>query len=181
MRNNRLTVRDLIKAAKEAKFNGSFTVEASYVVPIVIMILILIIGYTIYLHDIIVTEVAVAHMAEEGRMGLNYGRIPYSTQIYQDGFDSEEELEGLSCYMALYFSLYDFATMQGKSETEELTVTEKGAEVELIYNSSLISLLTTDMHEPEKKVYQSRGAYYPCVYAGITGLVYQMGKLLLEE
>lgn len=181
LRKNILKARTLIKRGREVKLHGSFTVEASFIVPIIITILILVMGYTLYLHDIIVTEVDAAHMAEEGRMGLSYGRVPYSTQIYHSGFNSEEELEALSKYMFLYYSLYDSATMQGKSEVEEIMLTEKGAEVCLNYNSMLTDLLTTEAGKPIKRVSQERTVNYPSVYASVTDLVYQMGRLLLEK
>ena len=178
---NRRKPRISHKEGHKAELKGTFTVEASYVVPIIVIILILVMGYTIYLHDMIIMQTEAAHIAEEGRMGLNYGRIPYSSQIYQGGFQSEQEIEELHDFMVLYFLLNDSATMQGVSEIEEILLTEEESEVSMIYDSKLMEVLATGNKEQDKAVSQKREAANPCVYAAMTNLVYQIGKSLLID
>ncbi len=174
-----MRVCEMAKWIKSKELKASFTVEASYIIPIVIIILLLVMSFTIYLHDIFVTEVDGAHIVEEGRMGLSYGRIPYSTQIYQEEFDDSEEMDDLIDYMSLYFGLYSSAAMQGTIKIKDLDVTEKGVEACLKYESSILGILKSESESPVKKVNQERRVYYPCVYAGVTKLVYQMGKIIM--
>ena len=77
---------------------GSFTVEAALLIPGIILLVFMVMTAVFILHDSVVTEAFAAYSAEEARMAVQYGRIPYSTDktgIVLEGFSSEDDLEEL--------------------------------------------------------------------------------------
>ena len=81
----------LVCGAFEAE--ASFTLEATFLVPLVFFLLFTVIWYSFFLHDRIAADAWAAYTAEECRMGAQYGRAPYSGNIELDGYKGEDGRE----------------------------------------------------------------------------------------
>ncbi len=83
--------------------SGSFTVEASLIIPGIVLIVFMMITANFILHDRITASALTAYETEEARMAVMYGRVPYPTgsaEIAGSAFESEDGMEDL-CELVL--------------------------------------------------------------------------------
>ena len=150
------------------KLKASFTVEAAYVCPLMFLLIFSVLHMAFSLHDRLAVDAWSAAAAEEARMALQYGKIPYSEDIYKEGFNDNEGRQLLKL-LATDRKGLDGICMSGPL----LTVS-----TELKKNSLTVGV---DIKGKEAIYLENRGerGNY-AAYARLTTLVFRFGKKLLN-
>lgn len=165
---------------KKWKTAASYTVEASFVVPILFFILFTVIHFTFRLHDNIIADAEAAHAAEEGRMAISYGKLPFGSKINKSGFEDEEsreyaekliknDLRDSVGQMMLSDILYADAELDGKSAEVEMKRRDRTG------RGMLLKKLFTDV-----SVSAERKSSDGNQNARIIKTVFRMGKKILD-
>lgn len=166
---------------KKAILPAVFSVEAAYIVPVILLMLFAVIGYTIYFHDILISDVRAAHLTEEGRMAVEYGRIPFEAKIYTDGFQDKRGLSEAELLISGETEEYRKGLLGGSLEAKAFSLSEEEAETKIKY--TLKGFLYGDANEGPfmGSVSEKRNIYEPQKYSRITTDIYRVAKQCFRQ
>ena len=161
------------------KLRASFTVEAAYVCPLMFFLIFTVLWMAFTLHDRLAADAWSAEAAEEARMALQYGKIPYSDNIYVEGFNDKEGKEILSLLAADRETLGERCMSNSKMSVstgldgQSLTV---GVDIEGRKAFGMLSgVLFKDVYLENRGERANYGSF-----CRLTTLVFRFGKKLLN-
>lgn len=166
------------KSKKAAALSASFSVEAAYIVPLILLLIFAVVGYTIYFHDIFIADVRAAHLTEEGRMAVEYGKIPFESKLYIEGFREERSRAEAVLLISEKKEEYQNGLMGGVSETEQISLSEEAAKTKIRYILRGFPSGNTDDGTFFGSVLEMRNLYEPQKYSRITTNLYRIAKQL---
>lgn len=162
------------------RVEGTYTLESAYVVPIILLVLFTVIFYVFYLHDILLADAWAAHLAEEGRMAVTYGRIPFSASIYTEGFEDEDSLTSCNQMLLKNVDKAGRNLLTGELSADEIGVTEKETGVSLKTASGQFVMGSNESKKNTEYVEQARNSSNAGEIARLTTAVYRMAKELAD-
>lgn len=165
---------------KKYYLKASYTIEAAYIVPLIMFVLLTIISVNFHLHDVMVSDVWAAHLAEEARMAVSYRRIPFQTVLYFEGFDESEDYEIVEQLILQDGSRFQQNILRAETDIDELVVNEDEVFAEIECHSDALKLLYDTDNVLGGYIAQKRMIYEPEKYARLTSTVYRLGKQVLN-
>lgn len=158
------------------RFSGSYTVEAAYIMPLLLLSLFMIMSYAFFFHGSIIADVWAAHLTEEGRMAVSYGKIPFDSAIYLEGFDDETGYFNAELLMSEELESHSAFLITGRSEKAELSFSDDEVGAEIKFSMDGLKPYADDAGEFAESYTESRSIYNPQKYARITKGVYRFAK-----
>ncbi|MGN0166307.1 MAG: TadE family protein [Lachnospiraceae bacterium] len=160
--------------------DGTYTIEASFIVPIIIMLLFSVIGISFYFHDLLLADAWAAHLSEEGRMAVIYGRVPFCCNIWEDGF-RDEDFEDLTVEMLEQSSTNcNDSTWCFDAEADETDIEEDEVYISLTCKWEAWDIFPESDVIHNKSVNQSREIINPQSTARNTTFVYRLIRILTD-
>lgn len=165
---------------KKYCLKASYTVEAAYIVPLIMFVLLTIISVNFHLHDVMVSDVWAAHLAEEARMAVSYRRIPFQTVLYFEGFDNADDYEIVEQLIGQNGSGFQQNILRAETDIDEVEVNKEEVFAEIKCYSDTLKLPYGTEKVWGGYISQKRLIYEPEKCARLTSTVYRLGKQVLN-
>lgn len=158
---------------------GSFTIEATFVFPLIFILILFVIWYGFWLHDFIVLKAYGVMMAEESRMAINYCKMPGEDKIYAPGFLDDETKEELSDMVRSNYLGVKQNVIAGTVNKVRVEVEEE-ALVEIKYSPASFKYGPKSLALEETQVKTGLSFENPVNLSRITMLIYRLIKTVVK-
>lgn len=163
----------------KTKLEASYTVEATIIIPLMFFLLFTVIRYAFLLHDELIAEAGTAHAAEEGRMAMQYGRLPYGGGIIREGFEDGDSIDKLTDEIKNAESDIRERSLLGNVHLRLVEVSEKEAQASVrIIPGDVYGVLDPGIFETVD-VDNCRKIRNPAKNARLAALIFRAGKKIL--
>lgn len=161
--------------------SASYTVEAAFIVPLIIFLIFSLISFALFMHDSLVCDAWSAHLAEEERMAVLYGKIPLEKKIYSEGFADEKGFASVKLLLKDNVNKQSRLIFSGESPRAELEISEKNVAARIRYFSQTFSFDKAKGKQISETLYSERKLYAPVKTARLTTGAYRFaGKILFS-
>jgi hypothetical protein len=179
-------MKQLLKKINLNKYmlEGTYTVEAVHIVPLILLLFIFIIWYGFYLHDLIIMDSWTAYNAEEARMARQYSKKPYSKKVIHGGIDENDEDDEDDLIKAILDNQWKVNNYIMAGKGSEMTVRSKHSYVEADGKYTANMLILPNIYKIKLKgalMYSTRKVYKPDDVTRATSLVYRIYKKMVNK
>lgn len=162
------------------KLKASYSVEASFIMPLIFLLLFTVIRYAYSLHDSAVADAQAAYAAEEGRMAMLYGRVPFDDSIKKGGFNDSGSREEIKDTIENYMEKSEGFMMFAKASDVGIVLGNSEIKAELMKRDKTGSGIVTDGLFKDVTATAKRKDSRSGRNARITQLVFRAGKKMLD-
>lgn len=160
---------------------ASFTIEATFVVPLILILIIFVMWYGFWLHDYIVVKAYSAVMAEDGRMAMNYGKVPGDNKIMANGYGNDELRDKAEKKIAENYKGLSESVMAGMITTPNVSLEKDYTRASINYSPISFRYYRSGQFLKSRNIYSSFDGQDAGMIARITTLVYRLLKILVNK
>lgn len=166
---------------KKYEKKASFTLEATIIMPIVFVTVLLVIYYGFLLHDYCLADAYGYLAAEEGRMASIYGKIPNDAAVLKEGFKDEESVHKAEKAIGIAYGGIVKNTMAGLICRRNVQISKDASVSKLTYKPGVFRYVPGKIKPADKTVKTTKECNNGVLMARITTVIYRLIKKIFLE
>ncbi len=159
---------------------ASFTLEAAYITPIIIIMLFCVMWFGLRFHDIIVIKAWENMLTEEARMAVQYKRIPYENTVNPEDMKDEECRDNLCELIKQNDWDINKSLFSGNAVGKHMEIYDDEAYVKAIYSGSIFKYYNDEEIFGEQKLKTKREFKDPVKASRSVKTAYRVIRKILE-